>query len=93
MMEQKGEQNPHMQILSMIESGVITAEEGARLLQAFESEADQADLEDVPPAETVPAGSPPDIGESLVAEAGEVTDGWSGPPLGEFDEQIDKWRR
>lgn len=93
MIEQKGEQNPHMQILSMIESGVITAEEGARLLQAFESDADQADFEAVPPAETVPAGSPPLEGESPVAEAGEVIDGRSGPPLGEFDEQIEKWRR
>ena len=40
-MDEMGEKNPRMQILEMIESGLITAEEGARLLQAIEGEADQ----------------------------------------------------
>jgi hypothetical protein len=96
MMEPMEEQNPRMQILAMIESGVITADEGARLIQAIEDETDQAEFQEevvqTQPDYTV-SGSIPATEESPVAEAGEVIDDRSGPQLGEFDEQIAKWRR
>jgi hypothetical protein len=95
-MEQMDEQNPRMQILTMIESGVITAEEGARLIQAIEGEADQAEFQDEP-ADAQPGmgatGSPQATNGASVAEAGEVIDERYGPLPGEFDEQIAKWRR
>lgn len=95
-MEQKDSQNPHMHILEMVENGIITAEEGARLIQAIEGQAEPEDLLDEPVpfiSETVTDSSLPEEGEPPAAEAGEVFEGRSSLPLNEFDEQIDRWKR
>lgn len=96
MMDETGEKNPRMQILEMIESGVITAEEGTRLLQAIEVEADRSEILDEtfqPLPNRVEAGGEQFAGDFSGPEVGEVIDSPQGPRLNDFDEQIDKWRR
>jgi len=95
-MEEFSEQNPRMQILEMIESGVITAEEGARLLQAIEDEVDQEMLQ-VPAWQLLPnmaaEGSAPAVGEASVADTAEAIDERPGFPSEENKARIDQLRR
>ena len=95
-MEELGEKNPRMQILEMIENGLITAEEGARLLQAIEGEADPETIQDETwqsSAEMAAAGGEQAADESSVPETGEVIDEEPGLSAEEIDARIDKLRR
>jgi hypothetical protein len=88
------EKNERIQILEMIESGVITATEGARLLQALDTDdrLEQAnEVESVFSATVEDASSegemrPPDDVESASMMNGEVLENI-------FEPEIEKWRR
>jgi hypothetical protein len=79
--------NERMHVLEMIESGLITAEEGARLLQALESLpaetfVDPRDAESIPPVEV-----PPPAGISgSVESAGDAEPLLAGSPRPAADE-------
>jgi len=88
------EKNERIQILEMIESGVITATEGARLLQALDTDdrIEQAnEVESVFSTSVEEASSeggmrPPDDVESPGTMNGEVLENI-------FEPEIEKWRR
>ena len=95
-MDELGEKNPRMQILEMIESGAITAEEGARLLQVIEDEADQEVILDEgwqPLPEVTSTDGAQAADESPIPETGEVIDEEPGFSAEEIDARIDKLRR
>jgi hypothetical protein len=86
------EMNERIQILEMIESGVITAEEGARLLKALDSNQESNDSH----------GNDGDVsaphGHSYAGETFESTGGDEEPVSGEvleakFQPEIEKWKR
>jgi len=85
------DKNERIQILEMIESGVITAEEGARLLQALDAD-DR--LEESLEGETFSASM---AGESSGSYAGADDDEFgsvSGEVIeNEFEPNIEKWKR
>lgn len=82
-----------MAILDMVDRGVITAEEGARLIQALEGE---------PASDQLPADAsfayaetaPTHFGPSQAGpEEPEVLDAPTDPRSEEFNRQIERWRR
>lgn len=94
-MEELGEKNPRMQILEMIESGLITAEEGARLLQAIDGEVEQEMIQDeacqlLPEMAAADDARAADM--SSVPETNEVFDEEPGFSAEEIDARIDKLR-
>jgi hypothetical protein len=94
-MDELGEKNPRMQILEMIESGAITAEEGARLLQVIEGDADQEMSQDEawqPLPDTIAAGEAQAEEESSIPETGEVIDDDPDFSAEEINARIDKLR-
>jgi hypothetical protein len=88
------EKNERIQILEMIESGVITATEGARLLQALDTDdrlEEENNFESVFPASVEDAGmeggtSPEGDFEGAGTINGEVLENV-------FEPEIEKWRR
>ena len=79
------EKNERIQILEMIESGVITAGEGARLLQALDEDDRLEEMQDASGASYAD-----------FADAGDGNE--TGPVSGEvveniFEPEIEKWRR
>jgi hypothetical protein len=88
------EKNERIQILEMIESGVITAAEGARLLQALDKDdrleemldSDTAFSDVYEEAEFDTDPIPPTDGGDYEAVSGEVLEEV-------FEPEIDKWRR
>ncbi len=86
------EKNERIQILEMIESGVITAEEGARLLRAIDTDQHYGEAVD---DET---GVPEAHEYSNAEEASVSPDGDAEPVSGEvledkFKPEIEKWKR
>lgn len=79
-----------LQILEMIEKGIISAEEGVRLLNSLEGETLEETIPQVEPGKTTLAGaaSAPEVVEEPPASSTKA----SSAPL-EFDESINKWRR
>ena len=82
------EQNERIQILEMIETGVISAEEGARLLRALEADDEMEHQVQMNADESISV-------ETLLPEEGEQE---PEPVSGEvlesiFEPEIDKWRR
>ena len=95
-MDEMGEKNPRMQILEMIESGLITAEEGARLLQAIEGEADQEmDQDEATDAlpEMAGADGAQAAEDTSIPGTDEVTDEQPDFSAEEIEARIDKLRR
>lgn len=88
------EKNERIQILEMIESGVITADEGARLLQALDKD-DR--LEEILQNGTESFIDYEDAGDSenpIPPTDGGNSEAVSGEVLEEvFEPEIDKWRR
>jgi hypothetical protein len=85
--------NERWQILEMIDGGVISAEEGARLLKALEGHPDQDEEIDEPSSYNHISGtSIPGIKDSAYPTDEDVTVGHS-PKMAEFDAHIEKWRR
>jgi hypothetical protein len=88
------EKNERMQILEMIESGVINAAEGARLLQALDKDDRLEEMLDSEPeysevyeeSEFDADPIPPTDGGDYEAVSGEVYEEV-------FEPEIDKWRR
>jgi hypothetical protein len=82
------EQNERIQILEMIETGVISAEEGARLLKALEVDDEMEQQVQINADESISEETPlPEEGEQ---EPGSV----SGEVLESvFEPEINKWRR
>lgn len=91
MRPQMPEKNERLQILEMIESGLISAEEGTRLLRALEGDIDPLGEErEISQQEPQPQVAPshPSSTQTLEEGAGE-----EDIPREEFDANIDKWRR
>ena len=88
------DKNERIQILEMIKSGVITAEEGARLLQALEAD-DR--LEESPDDQFHNSASDRMPGASSGSYSGTVEDefgSWDGEVIeNEFEPNIEKWKR
>jgi len=82
------EQNERLEILSMIESGVITASEGARLLKALEED------EFPESAETeLGRGGESSAATDFAAEAEERRDSDPDRLQEVFEPEVEKWRR
>jgi hypothetical protein len=82
------EKSERLEILAMIESGVISASEGARLLQALE--------DDGPSEEMQPALESGDGSYAYSETPEEENAAWetvTGQPKGMFEPEIEKWRR
>ena len=88
------EKNERIQILEMIESGVITATEGARLLQALDTDdrlEEENNFESVFPASVEDAGME---GGTSSEEDFEGAGTINGEVLENvFEPEIEKWRR
>lgn len=88
------EKNERIEILEMIESGVITATEGARLLQALDTDDRLESGKDV---ESVFSASDEDVGTEGGTKPEQDVEG-AGAMSGEvlenvFEPEIEKWRR
>lgn len=95
-MDEMDEQNPRMQILEMIENGTITADDGARLLEAMDDEANQELIEEgawqsLPQAAEFATAQ--EVGESSIPETGEVIDEIPNFTTAEVGARIDRLRR
>jgi len=86
------DKNERIQILEMIESGVITAEEGARLLQALDED-DRLEEALVGEAQTAPNDGMPGNNAGFDADADDFGS-ISGEVIeNEFVPNIEKWKR
>jgi hypothetical protein len=87
------EESERLQILEMIEKGIITAAEGVRLLNSLQVETDNNE----PPlvgASTFESAKPPGTSpEPEVTEEPPPPDSRSASTQQEFDAEITKWRR
>ncbi len=81
-----------LQILEMIEKGVITASEGVRLLNSLEGELDETEIPFVAEASSTSTGQPETTPEPGVFEQEPVSKTKSSSPSKEFDSRIKKWR-
>jgi hypothetical protein len=79
-----------LQILEMIEKGVISAEEGVRLLNSLQGEPGEESTPPINPAGTISTDTRT-TAEVVVEAATPSAKTASAPP--EFDESIKKWRR
>jgi SHOCT-like domain len=87
------EESERLQILEMIEKGIITASEGVRLLNSLQAETGDAE----PPlvgASSFGSGEQPGTSpEPEVTEEAPPPDSRSASTQQEFDAEITKWRR
>ena len=81
-----------LQILEMIEKGVITASEGVRLLNSLEGELDETEISFVAEASATSTGQPETTPEPGVFEQEPVSKTKTSSPSKEFDSRIKKWR-
>ncbi|HSB66829.1 MAG TPA: hypothetical protein VLD65_09630 [Anaerolineales bacterium] len=79
-----------LQILEMIEKGVISAEEGVRLLNSLQGEPGEEAMPQVEPGKTTSAGVAP--APEVIEEPHAPGTRTTSAPF-EFDESINKWRR
>lgn len=79
-----------LQILEMIEKGVISAEEGVRLLNSLQGEPSEEAMPQVEPGKTTSAGVAP--APEVIEEPHAPGTRTTSAPF-EFDESINKWRR
>jgi hypothetical protein len=85
------EKNERIQILEMVEDGVITASEGARLLQSLDKD-DR--LEEMLENGSEFSATPEEAADDIPPTDGGEPDAVSGEVLEEiFEPEIDKWRR
>jgi hypothetical protein len=81
-----------LQILEMIEKGVISAEDGVRLLNSLQGEAGELLPSQVPPASTT-TDAPESSPEPEVIESEAPVDDQDASAKSTFDTEIKKWRR
>ena len=81
-----------LQILEMIEKGVITASEGVRLLNSLEGELDETEIPFVVEDNATSTGQPETTSEPGVFEQEPVSKTKTSSPSKEFDSRIKKWR-
>src|SRR5512136_2504411 len=82
-----------LQILEMIEKGVISASEGVRLLNSLQGEAGEDAISTIPPTASATAEIPsPPLAPEVVEEPPAPEPKASSTPF-EFDSGIKKWRR
>ena len=79
-----------LQILEMIEKGLISAEEGVRLLNSLQGESGEEPSPQVGPGATALPGAPP---APEVSEEEPTPSAKASSSHFEFDEGIQKWRR
>jgi SHOCT-like domain len=79
-----------IQILEMIEKGVISAEEGVRLLNSLQGEPGEESTPQPKSSTTTATGNPPT--PEVVVETATTSAKAASAPF-EFDESIKKWRR
>jgi hypothetical protein len=82
------EKNERLEILAMIESGVINASEAARLLKALED--DETLEEEFSDPES---GGPAFVDDNIPSDEGFQSEDVTHNPQGSFEPEIEKWRR
>jgi len=82
-----------LQILEMIEKGVITASEGVRLLNSLQGEPGEVAIPLMPPAASAAAESTKTSPAPEVIEEPPASEPKASPTPFEFDSGIKKWRR
>src|SRR4030042_189711 len=82
-----------LQILEMIEKGVISASEGVRLLNSLQGEPGEASIPLISPAASTTPESPKAIPTPEVVEESPQTGRNPSPIPFEYDSGINKWRR
>jgi hypothetical protein len=81
-----------LQILEMIEKGVITAEEGVRLLNSLEGESDEGELERIAETEASASDQPGNFPEQEVLEQEPTPESKKAYASKNLDSSIKKWR-
>ena len=81
-----------LQILEMIEKGVITASEGVRLLNSLEGELDETEIPLVAETNATSTGQPETAPEPEMLEQEPASKTKTSSPSNEFDSRIKKWR-
>jgi len=87
------EESERLQILEMIEKGIITASEGVRLLNSLQGDTGDAETPLVGESSVGAAEQPGTYPEPEVTEEAPPPDSRSTSAQNEFDTEITKWRR